>query len=204
MNISRNHNKGPKHKHWDLTSKPVLEPDEMTASKIHTKGPQSLTNLSPALTTSEAAPHGALDQGRGCKGKVEVTKGLISSFHSEFITANVKKKNQKKYAQGYRTQQSCSGRQQHSVHKGRQSGSFPKLSCVSLSQNACFALFQQVRAVGSPFPTRAPFPCSDGSATTALPSLGFGLYLLSRNCPSTDVLAVTISLFLMLSKHPAF
>lgn len=54
MNISRNHNKGPKHKHWDLTSKPVLEPDEVTASKIHTKGPQSLTNLSPALTTSEA------------------------------------------------------------------------------------------------------------------------------------------------------
>lgn len=95
MNISRNHNKGPKHKHWDLTSKPVLEPDEMTASKIHTKGPQSLTNLSPALTTSEAAPHGALDQGRGCKGKVEVTKGLISSFHSEFITANVKKKPRK-------------------------------------------------------------------------------------------------------------
>lgn len=78
------------------------------------------------------------------------------------------------------------------MHKGRQSGSFPKLSGVSLSQNACFALFQQVRVVGSPFPTRAPFPCSDGSATTALPSLGFGLYLLSRNCPSTEVLSVTL------------
>lgn len=120
-----------------------------------------------------------------------MTKGLFSSFHSEFITANVKK-TQKKYAQGYRTQQSCSGRQQHSVHKGRQSGSFPKLSSAPLSQNACFALFQQVRVVGSPFPTRAPFPCGDGSATTALPSLGFGLYLLSRNCPSTEVLSVTL------------
>lgn len=54
MNISRNHNKGPKHKHRDVTSKLVLEPDEVTASKIHPKGPQSLTKLSPTLTTSEA------------------------------------------------------------------------------------------------------------------------------------------------------
>lgn len=43
MNKSSNHNKGPKHKHWDLTSKHMLEPDEVTASKMHTEGPQSVT-----------------------------------------------------------------------------------------------------------------------------------------------------------------
>lgn len=43
MNKSSNHNKGPKHKHWNLTSKHMLEPDEVTASKTHTKGPQSIT-----------------------------------------------------------------------------------------------------------------------------------------------------------------
>lgn len=43
MNKSSNHNKGPKHKHWDLTSKHMLKPDEVTASEIHTKGPQSIT-----------------------------------------------------------------------------------------------------------------------------------------------------------------
>ncbi|EOB06855.1 hypothetical protein Anapl_16803 [Anas platyrhynchos] len=29
MNKSSNHNKGPKHKHWDLTSKHMLKPDEV-------------------------------------------------------------------------------------------------------------------------------------------------------------------------------
>lgn len=43
MKKSSNHNKGPKHKHWDLTSKHTLEPDEVTASKKHTGGPQSIT-----------------------------------------------------------------------------------------------------------------------------------------------------------------
>lgn len=43
MNKSSNHNKGTKHKHWDLTSKHMLEPNEVTASKKHTEGPQSIT-----------------------------------------------------------------------------------------------------------------------------------------------------------------
>lgn len=41
------------------------------------------------------APHAALDQGRGCKEKVEVTKALFSSFHSGFITADVKNRKRK-------------------------------------------------------------------------------------------------------------
>lgn len=54
MNKSSDHNKGPKQKHWDLTSKHMLEPREVTASRAHTKGPQSILNLSSWLTTSEA------------------------------------------------------------------------------------------------------------------------------------------------------
>lgn len=91
MNISRNHNKGPKHKHWDLTSKLVLEPVEVTGSKIHTQGPQSLTNLSLTLTTSEACTSLSSGSGERVKGKGRSDKRTVFLFPQWIYHSRCKK-----------------------------------------------------------------------------------------------------------------
>lgn len=76
-----------------------------------------------------------------------------------------------------------------------QTGSFSALSCVAVGPNDCFALLQLCQAGWAAcFSRPAPFPYGNGSVLSpqCFHLFGFDLYLLSWNCPSTDLLSVAV------------